>query len=150
MNLTKLFTLTFSIMVMVSCASLNKKGTSSFSDSDSPYVEEQTPTPKPKVQAPPKNIVVREEKVKAIESETDKTNYNYYVIIGSFRILDNAYNYKKQINEEGFKSVILENENGLYRVSVIATNAETDARNEISRIRSNYSQHSDVWLLISK
>ncbi|MBN2166192.1 MAG: SPOR domain-containing protein [Marinilabiliaceae bacterium] len=143
--------LTFSIII-ISCASLKNKGTSRFDDSNSPYVQEKTATPKPKPQETKtaQNVVVREEKVKAIASETDQTNYNFYVIIGSFRIIDNAYNYKNQLIEEGFKPVILENENGLYRISVKSTNIESEARNNIASIRSKFAQHEDVWLLISK
>ena len=138
------------IVSLYSCASLGRKGTSSFSDSNSPYIKEGQSTPKPKQETTEAKVVVREEKVKAIESEPDKTNYKFYVIIGSFRIIENAQNYKSQLIDEGFSPVILENENGLYRISVKASNEETIARNEIARIRNNYKQHIDVWLLISK
>lgn len=136
--------------LIFSCASLSKKGTSSFSDSSSPYVEDETVAPKPKPQAETKKVVVREEKVKVIESEPDKSTFKFYVIIGSFRIIENAKNYKTQLKEEGFQPTILENENGLYRVSVKGINEELTARNEIAQIRSKFNNHNDVWLLISK
>ncbi len=94
-------------------------------------------------------IVVREERVKTVDVEEREENiYRYYVIIGSFRYIDNARNYKSELINEGFSPVILENENGLFRVSVAAYNAEQPARNNISSIRRNYPKYSDVWLLI--
>lgn len=148
MKLATLFTLIISITLLASCASLSK-GSSSFDDSDSPYVKEETN--QPKVKATPKTekkIVVKEEKVKVIESEDDA--FKYYVIIGSFKILDNARNYKAQLISEGFTPVILENENSLYRISVSAYNDEQPARNKIGNIRSNFEKYDDVWLLIRK
>jgi cell division protein FtsN len=97
------------------------------------------------------NVVVREEKVKVVENySNDNADYNYYVIIGSFRIIDNARNFKNQLVSEGFQPVILENENGLFRVSVASYNEENPARNRIAGIRTNYQKYSDVWLLIRK
>lgn len=74
----------------------------------------------------------------------------YFVIIGSFRNPDNAGNYQKQIELDGFSSELLKNEEGLYRVSVLATDVMLDARREIKRIRENYPKYSDTWLLIQK
>ncbi|TAJ05780.1 SPOR domain-containing protein [Marinilabiliaceae bacterium JC017] len=147
----------FAMAVMsTACSSLSKTGSSSFDDSDSPYVEEEEttiatkPKPKPKPKAKSK-IVVKEEKVKVIESsEPENETAKYYTIIGSFRVLDNARNYKKELFDEGFMPVILENENGLYRISVAAYNDEMPARDKITDIRLKYEKYSDVWLLIRK
>jgi cell division protein FtsN len=158
----KLIAITLLSVLIVSCASLQRKGTSSFDDSSSPYVKDETTTSSSgttnnKTSQTNKNqtsntgnIVVREEKIKVIDTETDKTNYKYYVIIGSFRIIENARNYKSQLIDEGFTPVILENEAGLFRISVKSGNDEQTARNEIANIRNKFSQHNDVWLLISK
>jgi cell division protein FtsN len=157
-------------IILSSCASLTRKGSSSFSDSNSPYAKEKSTTPKPKPQTnnatntstttavttptpkpvaePAKAVVVREEKVKVIENNTtDKTEYNYYCIIGSFRIIENARNFCSQLIEEGFQPVILENESGLYRISVGGNNQEDMVRSRIADIRSRYTQYADVWLL---
>ncbi|MCT4589589.1 MAG: SPOR domain-containing protein [Carboxylicivirga sp.] len=149
MQLIKALTLTTLTFVIVSCASLNG-GTSSFEDSDSPYVEEETtPVVKEDKQPEQTKIVVKEEKVKVID-EKESEVFKYYVIIGSFRVLDNAKNYKKQLFDEGFLPVLLENENGLYRVSVSAYNEEMPARQRINSIRNKYSKYDDVWLLIRR
>ena len=135
-----LFSLFFS-----SCASLKRPGSSSFDDSSSPYVKEEVkPKPKPKT----RKIVVKEEKVKLLDVENE--HFKYYVIIGSFRVLQNARNYKQQLIKEGFAPVLMENENGLYRVSVAAYNIEASARDKIANIRTKYPKYSDVWLLIRK
>ncbi len=148
MRFSTYFTFFITLIVLASCSSLNK-GTSSFDDSDSPYVSENT---KPKVKeqpTPKKAIVVKEEKVKVVDN-TNKEVFKYYVIIGSFKVLENAKNYKTQLIEEGFTPVLLENENGLYRVSVSAYNDEQPARDKIGSIRSKFEKYNDVWLLISK
>ncbi|WP_430809283.1 MULTISPECIES: SPOR domain-containing protein [unclassified Carboxylicivirga] len=150
MKLIKTLAVTTISCLAISCASLNG-GSSSFEDSDSPYVEEETQpvvkkeTPQPKQD----KIVVKEEKVRVID-EQDETVFKYYVIIGSFRVLENAQNYKRQLIDEGFLPVLLENENGLYRVSVSAYNNEEPAREKINSIRNKYKKYNDVWLLIRK
>ncbi|TRX63260.1 SPOR domain-containing protein [Carboxylicivirga sp. M1479] len=148
MQVFRFLTLALLTGLIVSCASLNG-GSSSFADSESPYVaEESTPVvkedPKPK-----QEIVVKEEKVTIVD-KTDAEIAKYYVIIGSFRVLENAHKYKKQLTQEGFMPVLLENENGLYRVSVSAYNEEMPARTKIGSIRNKFEQYNDVWLLISK
>jgi len=128
------------IASLIGCRSISNTGSSSFSDSDSPYVKEE-----PVVKKESK-IVVKKEKVKVLESE-DKA-FKYYVIIGSFKVLDNARNYKNALTGEGFTPVILENENGLYRVSVAAYNDENASREKVNSIRVNYQKYNDTWLLI--
>lgn len=156
----KLFVLIVAVSIMSSCASL-RKGSSKMGES--PYAEgvkddgiEVRDDVQPTVEKEEKEIeapaiVVREEKVKTVDvDETTENIYRYYVIIGSFRYVDNARNYKTELIREGFVPVILENENGLFRVSVAAYNNEQPARNNISSIRRNYPKYADVWLLIRK
>ncbi|MGQ1783502.1 MULTISPECIES: SPOR domain-containing protein [unclassified Saccharicrinis] len=144
--MNKLFLLATITLCLISCRTLKDAGSSSFSDSDSPYIKEE-PVVKPIVKEKP--IVVKEEKVKVIESNDDVA-HKYYVIIGSFKVLNNARNYKSTLIEEGFTPVILENQNGLYRVSVSAYNDEMDARNKVGSIRVKFEKYNDTWLLIRK
>ncbi|MBK3518496.1 SPOR domain-containing protein [Carboxylicivirga marina] len=147
MQLFKTLTLAVLAFSIVSCASLNG-GSSSFDDSESPYVEDDT-TPVVKKEVKEEKIVVKEEKVTVVDNKTAEV-FKYYVIIGSFRVLDNAQNYKKQLVEEGFLPVLLENEDGLYRVSVSAYHEEISARDNINSIRQKFEKYHDVWLLIRK
>jgi len=77
--------------------------------------------------------------------------YRYYVIIGSFSILDNARKYTAEMAKKGFTPEILESETGLFRISTGGYNEESAARARIAGIRTAYKEeHSDVWLLIRK
>jgi len=146
------------LVLLASCGSL-RKGSSKMSES--PYADggkddgievrdDQKTVIEEENEEEPK-IVIREEKVKSVDVEEKEDRiYRYYVIVGSFRYLDNARTYKQDLIDEGFVPVILENENGLYRVSVAAYNDELPARNNIAAIRRNYPKYSDVWLLIRK
>lgn len=165
----KNITLIAATMLLVSCASW-RKGSTSFSSVDDVYGNTTKPkvvaktdpepkvvvktTPEPKIVVKPEptavtqpqpKIVVREERVETIESEDP--DFNYYVIIGSFQSLENARNFKTQLIAQGFVPVILRSEIGFYRVSVAAFNDEMATRERISRIRQQYEQYSDVWLL---
>ena len=147
------------VLVLSSCASL-RKGSSRFDSSDSLYVKEEPAKvevresmnvnqvadarPEP---APEPAIVVREERVTPVEHTGP--SYQYYIIIGSFQVLDNARRFRTQLTEEGFTPMMLESEHGFFRVSVASYNDELEARARLAEIRRNYTQYSDVWLLIS-
>jgi cell division protein FtsN len=135
------------IACLISCRSLKDSGSSSFSDSDSPYVKEE-PKIKPVVKKKTP-IVVKEEKVNVIEANTDNTA-KFYVIIGSFQVLNNAKKYKTSLTDEGFIPIILKNEKGLYRISVASYNDEENARTKVDAIRNQYEKYNDTWLLIRK
>ena len=92
-------------------------------------------------------ITVRTERVKPIDS-SNRTMYGYYVIIGSFRNIDNARKYHADMVTKGFTSEILENEDGLYRISVGGYDEESVARSKIAGIRTTFEEHADVWLLV--
>jgi len=90
-----------------------------------------------------------EEKLVPVEEKAPSPQ-KFFVIIGSFRDPVNAKEHQAIVKKDGFKSEILKNDAGLYRVSVMATNDVTEARNEIRRIWAKYPAYSDTWLLISK
>ena len=121
-------------LLLCSCKSAKK------SQSTSPYLKEENSKTE---------ITVRTEKVKPID-QSDKTMHRFYVIIGSFKNIENARQYKTDLMQEGFTPVILENENGLFRVSVGGYDEENAARLKIAGIRAAYEDHQDVWLLIRK
>ena len=132
----KISTLSFIIvcaLLLCSCKSAKKTV-----QSDTPILlEEKSPV----------EIVVRTEKVKPID-QSDRTMSGYYVIIGSFRSLDNAKNYHADMVKRGFTAEILENEAGLYRISAGGYDEESAARAKIAEIRATYEEHEDVWLLV--
>ncbi len=85
--------------------------------------------------------------------EDDRSRHDqkqYFVIIGSFRKQENALGYKESLIAKGFDPVILLSENGLHRVSVDSYDMESNARDRIMKIRSQFNEHEDTWLLIRK
>jgi len=93
-------------------------------------------------------ITVRTESVKPIDPS--ERTYGFYVIIGSFRNIAGARQYSADLVKKGFTPAILENENGLFRISAGGYDEENAARARIAGIRAAYKEHSDVWLLIRK
>ena len=134
MNLKSLIFLAVLTLIISSC------NTRKAAKSTSPYLTEQESEPE---------IVVQKEKIKLVD-DPNGTVHRYYVIIGSFKAIDNARQYRTDIINKGFAPVILENENGLYRISVGGYDDESAARTQISQIRKKFSDHSDVWLLVRK
>jgi len=91
----------------------------------------------------------RIENVRQVDSP-ERTMYRFYVIIGSFRDIENARRNNIDLTRKGFTPVILENENGLFRISVGGYEDERAARARIANIRASYAEHRDVWLLIRR
>ena len=95
-------------------------------------------------------VVVRTESVKLVEP-SQKAMYRYYVVIGSFSVLENARTYSGEMVRKGFEPEILHSEIGYFRVSVGGFDDEKAARSRIAGIRTSHREaHSDVWLLIRK
>lgn len=91
-------------------------------------------------------VAVKQEKV----SDTPgKIGMEYYVIVGSFKSKQKAETLKNRLIGMGFKqSVLLLNEQGMYRVSVASLDNHTACWEEVCRIRKEYPQFSDAWELI--
>lgn len=97
------------------------------------------------------NVAPKEERVTAAKGEaSDLGSKRFYIVVGSFGVLENAQKYKKQLMSEDFFPGILVNEAGLYRVTVNSYDDETMARTRISDIRQKFPNHNDVWLLVKK
>ena len=93
-------------------------------------------------------ISVKEERVVYVEnSEPIEKDENYFVIMGSFKILNNAIKFQENLLDEGFKPEILRNENGLFRVSIQSFKEYAEARKKVLYIRKEYPKYNDVWLL---
>jgi len=133
-------------MLYFSCAGTNKQlseGSNPGTQNMEPVVQKKTET------APEAEIREVEEKLVPIDEKLPDP-HSYFVIIGSFRVPENAKKQQDQISKKGFRSEILKNEAGLFRVSVMSTNEIRIAREEIRRIRRDFSEYSDTWLLIQK
>lgn len=91
-----------------------------------------------------------EEVTLANEENIGEKMFDYYVILGSFQLLENANKLQAELKNKGNISVVLKSAAGMYRVAVKGTNSEFEARNLIGEIRVKSPEHSDVWLLKKK
>lgn len=99
-----------------------------------------------------KAVVVKEEKVTIVETkdETAGENNKYHIIIGSFKQLNNARTQCQDAISKGFYPSIMENEEGMYRVSICSYVSESLARTKIAELRKKYTEYVGMWLLIVK
>lgn len=99
----------------------------------------------------PANIPSKEERFSAAQGETaDYGSNKFFVILGSFSVLENAQRLKETLTAENFKPVILKNETGMFRVCGNSYADESEARARIAEVRTNFPKYSDIWLLIKK
>ena len=99
----------------------------------------------------PAAISSKEERISAAKGETaDYGDNKYFVILGSFSVLENAQRLKATLTSEGFSPVILINENGMFRVCGNNYAEESAARARIADVRAKFSNYNDIWLLIKK
>lgn len=130
---------------------------------DEPVILPQAPVSVAEPEAPPVEEVVaeveepepvpqREERF-TFAQEEDKVIHDpnlYFVILGSFRSADNANRFMDALVAQGFQPVILISESGLHRVSIDSFTDEEVARIRVQRIRTNYPEYKDAWMLIRK
>jgi cell division protein FtsN len=134
------------VLVSASCAGTNKR----LRKSRKPANEQVIPKVEEK-KTSDEVIPIKEVEEKLVPiAEVMPNPHRYFVIIGSFRNPENAKKHQGQILTEGFSSEILKNEEGLYRVSVLATDEINVAREDIRRIRNIFPKYFDTWLLIQK
>lgn len=111
-------------------------------------LSEQLATPEVVQQAQPE-IVMRSESV-SIERSENNTLKAFYVIVGSFSMVDNAYKLQNELLADGIPSDVLKSETGMMRVTYLGTDNESEARAKISEIRTKLPRFNDVWLLKRK
>ncbi len=141
---TNLIILIIITALLSSCAGMHK--TQKKPVSSSSVVRDQQKDNKVQADDPP----ITEVKEKIVSMENKPVDpHEYFVITGSFRNPDNARKFQEQIASDGFISVLLRNEQGLYRVSVKSTDNITEARDKIRYIRNHFKNYEDTWLLIS-
>jgi len=148
------------MLLATSCASTKKKQKSSESQETENYIPgttaKKTLMPSKPVEEETGVNEVKNEEVKEVEKKLVSDNefkispQRFFVIVGSFRDPENAKNRQSVVEREGFRSEILKTEEGLYRISVLATDDVNEARNEVRRIWVMFPQYSDAWMLISQ
>ncbi|MCK9412721.1 MAG: SPOR domain-containing protein [Prolixibacteraceae bacterium] len=110
------------------------------------------PTPAPKAFiGKPMAVASKEEHFSVASGEiADYGSNKFFVIMGSFSVLENAKRLKETLTSENFHPVILMNDSGMYRVCGNSYAEETAARARIAEVRSSFPKYSDIWLLIRK
>ncbi len=118
-------------------------------NAEPPREEPKQPETKPE---PVAAIPVIEERFE-FEREEDKIDHQvnrFFVILGSFRVNENANKQKSKLEHEGFSPVILLSETGLHRISVGSFSQEQEARQRVLQVRRTFPEYSDAWLLIRR
>ncbi len=76
----------------------------------------------------------------------DDTLRNFYVIVGSFKNKQKAEILRRKLHFMGFKnSAVLEEGEGMFRVSAACYNTHAACWEEVFRIRKEYPQFIDAW-----
>ncbi|HOV83493.1 MAG TPA: SPOR domain-containing protein [Paludibacteraceae bacterium] len=93
--------------------------------------------------------VTRKESFNLAEGETnhDALSYKYHVVVGSFKNLSNAKGLQSTLKQEGNNSLIVINEQGMYRVIIDSFNDYNQAHARINQIKNRFP---DAWVLIQK
>lgn len=116
-----------------------------------PVTEPVAVIPEPEIVTPEKIPVIEEKfDFERKEDEVIHEVNRYFVILGSFRISDNANRFRDHLATQGFDPVILLSETGFNRVCVNSYVNEAEARQRVMQIRRAYPQYNDAWLLIRK
>lgn len=124
-----------------------------------PFEDEETETvvEKENVQTTAQNPTKKTENTKPVVSKDENVTMThgdvlqrYNVIVGSFSNVDNAVKLQAKLNGMGYHSIIMKNDAGMSRVSIAGFDEEEAAREELLKVREQYPEFADAWLLISK
>jgi len=85
-----------------------------------------------------------EEKEKGRIQET--ISKEYFLVAGSFRNYNNAVSLEKELEELGYDPVILESQNGMFRVAAGSYTSRDDALSNLHTTRQRIN-NPDIWLL---
>ena len=124
-----------------------------------PFEDEETETvvEKENVQTTAQNPTKKTENTKPVVSKEENVTMThgdvlkrYNVIVGSFSNVDHAVKLQAKLNGMGYHSIIMKNDAGMSRVSIAGFDEEEAAREELLKVREQYPEFADAWLLISK
>ena len=109
---------------------------------EAPQEESAAPAPRPRSES---SENARKERVRVISGDDLRS---FSVVIGSFTNKTNAEGLKKRMEADGFRVVLAQNENEMYRVIVASFDEKYDAAQERDRIKTKYDpDFKDAWLL---
>ncbi|MDD2797106.1 MAG: SPOR domain-containing protein [Bacteroidales bacterium] len=92
--------------------------------------------------------VVRKERITPVTSTDASGLKNFSVVIGSFMNQTNATALKENMEKDGYKAILAQNEKQMYRVIVASFDTKDEAAAERDRIKAKYApRFDDIWLL---
>lgn len=115
---------------------------------DSPLPEDQTETDNQAIFDDPVNPEPQSTPVRKVVEEPQQvmTDASYAIIIGAFKIRENAEKFVRQLNAKGASASIFDqSKTGLYRVSIGTSNSQGEAEQLLSQAKSG--EFSGAWLL---
>lgn len=138
-----------------SCKSKQSAYKSAYEKAKEKQVVEQTNTEVAPAQAP---VVVnrpvtpaagvRKERITAVSSVDAAGLKNFSVVIGSFMNKTNALTLKENMEKDGYRVILAQNEKQMYRVIVASFDTRDQAAAERNNIKAKYSpRFDDIWLL---
>ena len=92
-------------------------------------------------------VPVRTERF-TFERPEEQTAHEYFVIVGSYSMIENANRARTILSNQGFTPIILKSETGLNRLCVNSYTNETEARVRVHQVRTSFPEYHDAWLLI--
>lgn len=114
-------------------------------------------TPAPAQQTAPQPVVAnrstapvtaRKEAINPVLASDASNLKTFSVVIGSFTKIENANLLKDNMEKEGYKVILAQNEKMMYRVIVASFNTKEEAAAERDRIKAKYTpRFDDIWLL---
>lgn len=108
-------------------------------------IEYEEPETKPAEVAPVNKIVVRKEKVSALDGDSLKL---FSVVIGSFQNPTNARALKERMVAQGYKAVLAMNELGMVRVIIASFETKEEAAASRDAVKDRFAPNfKDAWIL---
>jgi cell division protein FtsN len=108
-----------------------------------PVDDEFTPVTKPIASSES-----RQERITPIPGENAAGLRLYSVVIGSFRNRTNAFSLKERMENQGYRPILAENEQGMLRVILTSHDNRAEAERSRDAIRSRHNpDFQDAWLL---
>jgi cell division protein FtsN len=139
------------LMLIILVVALAGCKTQKIAPKPQPVVQETVSPVTPAKVSKPVAVVSKEERFSPATGETaDYGSNKFFVIMGSFSVLENAKRLKETLKAENFSPAILMNESGMYRVCGNSYEQESAARSRIAEVRGIFPKYSDIWLLIRK
>lgn len=110
-------------------------------------VQQSTPQPVV-VTRPAAPATARKEAITPVLASDASNLKTFSVVIGSFTKIENANLLKENMEKEGYKVILAQNEKQMYRVIVASFNTKDEAAAERDRIKTKYTpRFDDIWLL---